>query len=212
MKTVFFDGIKYKEFEASEEAYKWGLNFYKEIIEAKDFKTQETIAYYRGNLAKKYNNVMRRNPTIETKEFKKIAGKEFSPDGEQIAKIIHLYKLIKSYEIPENIILFRYTKKEHIKKLCKKRKIKKREKYQDKAFTSTTLVKNNLKNFAKENEYDCLLKIYTPTGIKGIYTQKTKNEGNDEQEVILKPLTQFEIVKVHHFTKPLIIEVKALLE
>ena len=93
-----------------------------------------------------------------------------------------------------------------------KKKNKKREKYQDKAFTSTTLVKNNLKNFAKENEYDCLLKIYTPTGIKGIYTQKTKNEGNDEQEVILKPLTQFEIVKVHHFTKPLIIEVKALLE
>lgn len=212
MKTVLFEGIKYKEFEESEEAYEWGLTFYREIIKAEDFKTNETIAFYRGNLAKRYNNVMRRNPIIKTKEFETTAGKEFASDGEQIAKIMHLNELINNYEIPENVILYRYTKKEYIKKLCKKRGIQKREKYQDKAFTSTTLVKNNLKDFAKENEYDCLLKIYTPTGIKGIYTQKTKNEGNDEQEVILKPLTKFEIVKVHRFTKPLLIEVKALIE
>lgn len=204
---------KYKEFKNSKEAKTWGKKHFSKIISTKSNIKKMSILCYTGSMAKKYNRIMRCSPPIENEDFEQKVKREFSSDGIQISYIKCLYEITKNNEIPENIILYRYTKKEHIKSLCKEKKIKKNNIYEDKAFTSTTLVKNNLIEFAKKHEYDCLLKIYTPKGTKGIYsTIKEKIQQLDEQEIIIKPLTKFKIIKIHHFTKPLLIEVKALLE
>lgn len=211
MKSIEFENKRYTEFNKSKEAENWAKKHYQKIINTKNITNIKTVLFYTGSNARKWNQVMRRSPSIEDEKFIERAKEEFAADGEQLSYIKCLYQITKTNEIPENIILYRYTKKEHIKSLCKNKKIKENKIYQDKAFTSTTLVKNNLIQFAKEHEYDCLLRIYTPKGAKGIYsTIKKKIQKLDEQEVILKPLTKFEIIKIHKNTKPLLIEVKAI--
>ena len=215
MKNILFEETEYKEFETEEEVDKWAEKYYFDLINSKDLKTVKSIIEYTGNMAQKYNKAMRNSPSIESKEFEEKAKGYLGQNNENISQIFLLYKLTNNYEIPENIILHRYTSKKDLKKLLKNKPIKKKTMYQDKAFTSSGLLKQNLSRIKEQRHYNVLLKIYTPKNTKGIYADIDKSfslQRLKEKEIILKPLTKFRIIKVHRFTRPLLIEVKAELE
>lgn len=125
MKTILFEGNEYKEFETEEEVDKWAKEYYFDLINSKDLKTVKSIIEYTGSMADKYNTVMRNSVSIESKDFDKQAKGYFAPDGEHISQIYLLNEIIKKHEMPENIVLYRYTSKEDLKKLLKNKPFKK---------------------------------------------------------------------------------------
>lgn len=217
MTEIVFDGQNYKEFQTSEEADAWAWNNYADILTPGEENVEYmSVFYYTGSMSRKWNSVLRRHPSIESGDFEKSAVREFCSDGEQIRRIKEVNAVLRRHYIPENIVVYRHTHLDVIKKLCFPGGIKNGAIFSDKGFFSTTLIKELLDKFAKNHECNCLLKLYLPKGLQGAYVSlKNPFARLNEQEILLPPNTKFEIMKIHRtfpFCKPKLIECKAILE
>lgn len=211
MKEVIFDSEKYKEFENSDEGSAWGCLHFGDVLTPINNPAYESVCFYTGSMSRKWNTVLRRHPSIESGNFEYSARGEFAEDGEQIRRILAVNSVLTQHNIPENIIVYRYTHKKLIRELCSKQILKRGMCFADKGFFSTTLVSQLLIDFAKKYRCDCLLKIYVPTGTRGAYVSiKNSLTTLDEQEVLFAPNVRLEIVKVNYLTSPLRIECKII--
>ncbi len=212
MLEIKFQGQVYKEFQTSDEADAWAWANYADVLTpSKDNTAYMSVFYYTGSMSRNWNSVLRHHPSIENGEFEESAKGEFCPDGEQICRIKEVNTVLRQHTIPENVVVYRYTHKKVLKHLCFPEKIKRLVHFSDKGFFSTTLVKELLVDFANKHACNCLLKIYLPAGLQGAYVSlKNPLAKLNEQEILLPPNTKFEIVKIHRFTRPLMIECKAI--
>lgn len=156
----------FKEFTTEDEAKTWGTENYGQWLEhiqitrfsCESNDISDLLSGYSGSMNGKYNTMLRDEITYSKKEVKKYT---------QHIDIIN--REISILQLKENIIVWRWTSINDFKKLFKFNKINKGQTFADKAFMSTTLVADLLKNFAKERNYNCLLKLYLPKGTKGAY-------------------------------------------
>lgn len=72
---------------------------------------------------------------------------------------------LRDYCIPENIVLYRFAHKHRIKRILNSNNIMTFD-----SIISTTLLPNEMHQFAKSHYCDALLKIYVPAGTPGTYT------------------------------------------
>jgi hypothetical protein len=186
------DREEYQEFHTSEEAYIWGIhNFGEWVRELNSRKSKiENSLYnllysYTGNMYKLYNLYLRGLNVFDCDTIRK-----YSKDTTIIADEL------RKFQLKENIITYRYTKKHLFKLLFYPSTPKNGLTFTDKGFMSTTLVPNVLKNFAKEHQCNCLLKLYLPKGTKGAYI-KFDDSSLNEHEFLLPPNSKFVLIKKH---------------
>lgn len=182
MKRGELDG--YKEFITEEEAQKWAEKNYAyqcsdEFKSGQDFYA---LFHYGGNNYKSVNRFLRNNEKI-------------SQDTKLLVE--RLRKIVLSTTLPENVIVYRSVNYSSFKDLCGENKISRGIRFCDKAFLSTSLSKNCAMKFHKDKGNDCMLKLYLTAGIHAIYLSYTNTISVlHEQELLLEPEVEFEIIKV----------------
>ena len=188
---------QHREFMSAEEAERWAQENYKAIyneanVSSADF---DLLFAYSGSWYALYNSHLR-------------YGEEY---GEETTREIDsLTALLDRCELPENVVAYRYTTKDVIKAMCQNN-VQVGAVFSDKAFFSTSLVRSSMEKFRRENKCNCLLKLYLPKGLNGVYIPVERtNSQLREQELLLQRDTLFEIVKVHHLSWPLLIECRAI--
>lgn len=199
----------YREFNTKEDAEEWAQMHCADLMELSPENDLHRIIYsYTGNCFTAYNRILRACPPLDSDDFNNI---DFGDLSDFAIESRELDKALRSYSLPEDIIVYRFTKKRNIRKLCNEKVLLCGMEFSDKAFFSTTLVKHMLDKFRKEHRCDCVLKLYLPKGCPGAYVS-FKNEKSclDEQEFLLPPNMKFRIMKIHHFTFPLEIECIAI--
>lgn len=181
----------FREFCTNQEAYKWAMDNFgswiKRIQFDKDNDNKNNISNllydYTGSMNIIYNEFLR-----EHNGFDEIEIKEYSKETAIIAKEICKYSL------QENIIVYRYTRKNLFKRMFETSKPKIEKTFTEKGFMSTTLIAEELKEFAKEHKYNCILKLYLPKGTKGVYIT-FHNDLLNEHEFLLPPNSTFKLVR-----------------
>lgn len=174
----------YKEFITEEEAQKWAeKNYaYQCSYEFKSGQDFNALFYYGGNKYKSVNRFLRNNEKI-------------SEDDKMLVE--KLRKIVLSTTLPENVVVYRSVKYSGFKDLCGENKISRGVRFCDKAFLSTSLSKNCAMKFHKNKGNDCMLKLYLTAGIHAIYLSYTNTISVlHEQELLLEPEVEFEIIKV----------------
>lgn len=174
----------YKEFITEEEAQKWAeKNYaYQCSYEFKSGQDFNALFYYGGNKYKSVNCFLRNNEKI-------------SEDDKMLVE--KLRKIVLSTTLPENVVVYRSVKYSCFKNLCGENKISRGVRFCDKAFLSTSLSKNCAMKFHKDKGNDCMLKLYLTAGIHAIYLSYTNTISVlHEQELLLEPEVEFEIIKV----------------
>lgn len=191
----------YREFINTEEAEQWAWKHYADFLNfPPESEIYKTFFWYTGSWYTECNNIMRSIP-------EKCIGINSGVSAEVIRAIQIMNDVLCSYSLPENVITYRFTHKEDIKKLCHAKRLPVGMTFADSAFLSTTLVKSLLENFGKENHGDCVLKLYLPKGTPGAYVSFNDNRSClNEQEFLIPPHMRFQITKIHYFTFPLLIE------
>lgn len=145
----------------------------------------DLLSGYSGNMDRVYNQMLRGKI-----KFPKSQSKEL------IENINIMNNEILNLQLKENIIVWRWTSKKEFKFLFESNKIKKGDTFTDKAFMSTTLVADLLKDFAKSRKYNCLLKLYLNKGTKGAYIDfYDKYHMLNECEFLLPIKTSFVLKK-----------------
>lgn len=115
--------------------------------------------------------------------------------------LTQMVKEISTFQIPDNIIVYRYISKGLLKEMCTSYPPKKGLYLLDKGFMSTSLIKRNLeKHRHSDPSLKILLKISVPAGTNGIYVGHLENMLK-ESEVILAPNTQLRIDYKYPFYK-----------
>lgn len=195
---VVGDLTKYREFHSIEEVEQWAQIHYPDIygdqrLVNPDFKI---LTYYSGSCYKLYNNVLR-------------FGWKYSEDT--MHEVRQLIDILDKYTIPESVVAYRYTHKRDMKWLSGGKRLHPGMRFADKGFFSTSLVKSSLEDFRKKYKRNCILKLYLPKGIHGTYISlKGTCSVLNEQELLLQRGTEFEIIKIHYFSWPMIIECRAI--
>lgn len=189
--------LSYREFHSADEAERWGETYYKDLYgkNCEDNADFEQLFLYSGSGYRLYNSQLRYNEEYD----------EIITQG-----IERLTDILARHTLPENVIAYRYTQKQILSLLCAGKPLRPGLRFSDKAFLSTSLVKASLSQFKKENPCDCLLKLYLPKGLHSIYISlKNTNSRLNEQELLLQRDTEFEIIRIHRLSYPLLIECKA---
>lgn len=199
----------YREFTNADEAEQWAWEHYSNLLSLDlDSEQYKLIFSYTGSWYKALNRLMRVCPTVGSKDFDKV---DFGDYAEEKAEIIALNAILQKYSLPEPIVVHRFA---HILDIVKMSGVyfpRKGVQFSDKAFVSTTLVKNLLVSFGKENGCSCVLRIYLPKGLPGAYVSfKTDKTLLNEQEFLLPPNVPMKIIKIHYFTWPIQIDCVAL--
>lgn len=141
MYEAFFKNQIFKEFETSKEGSEWGWKHFADVLTPSESNSAYiSVLFYMGSMARKWNKILRRNPPIENADFEDSVKSEFHDDGEQLNRIIEINSVLQNHDMPENMIVYRYTDKNIIKELCSSRILKKGMQFVDKGFISTTLV------------------------------------------------------------------------
>lgn len=191
--------MEYREFFSKKDAEKWGIENYKEVSGANaDTSAEFKLLYeYAGNMYTPFNRILRYS----------------LKDNDYMCDIEKLIQILTRYQLKEDIVTYRYTSKSDIRSLLSKKFIKKGLYFSDRAFFSTSLVLDCIKEFAKKNKYNCLLKLYLLQGTHGAYIDLSETDSLlNEQEFLLPPNTKFQIIKVHYFSFPMLIECKVILD
>ena len=211
MKEVEY--TQYKEFLCAKDAEEWAHTHFSDVLALpKDSFTYQSVLYYIGSMSRKWNRTLRRCPSIESGDFEKYASSDYASDGEHIGRIKEVNRFIRQHNIPEDIVVYRYTHRKVLKQLCSAAILRKGMIFAEKGFCSTTLVKDALQKFSEQHECDCVLKIYLPKRLPGAYASlDSPHSVLREYEMLLPPNIQFEIVKVHTFSRPLLVECRAIL-
>lgn len=200
---------QYREFTSANDAELWAWQHYADLLsldtESEEYKL---IFWYTGSWYKVLNDLMRICPPIGSDEFDKVDFSEYAEESEQI---LMLNSILQNYTLPEPIVVYRFAYLRNLAKMAGGYIIRKGKRFSDKAFVSTTLVKNLLVPFGKEHRCSCVLKMYLPQGLPGAYVSfKTDKTCLNEQEILLPPNITFQITKIHLFTWPMQIDCKVV--
>jgi len=191
--VLLLDNQTFKEFLVEHEAKQWAKENYEHWlrkIQITEYSyhsnsINDLLWGYSGNMDRAYNQMLRGKI-----KFTENQSKDFMHN----IKIIN--NEISKLQLKENIIVWRWTSKNEFQALFENTEIKKGNTFTDKAFMSTTLVADLLRNFAKSRKYDCLLKLYLPKGTKGSYIDfNNKYHMLNECEFLLPINTSFILKK-----------------
>lgn len=187
------DDQTFKEFFAEDEAKKWAKENYGDWLDKIQITKYnhsskyvgDLLSGYSGSMNGKYNTMLRGEIKYNNRDTK-IYTQNINIINDAISKL----------KLKENIKVWRWTSKNEFEKLFKNAKIKKGDTFTDKAFMSTTLVADLLRDFAKNKKYDCLLRLYLPKGTKGAYIDfYDKYHMLNECEFLLPTNTSFVLKK-----------------
>lgn len=154
------------------------------------------------------NEFLRGLPPYGTEDFAKIDCSGYEDHFHDVKIILDE---LNRHSLPENIVVYRFTKISDLLKCCNSRFPRRGSRLSDKAFFSTTLVKNNLKEFSKMHCCTCLLKLYLPKGFPGAYVSFEEDQKRlNEQEFLIPPNVAFKITRIHLFSFPTLIECEAI--
>lgn len=186
------DGGAYYEFNTKQEASTWGNDYYgewalsyKEKVEEKQWIDEievydDPIRCYAGYTAREIN------------EYLRTGHKEFTPSCDLKKMINSLMKaLYEAPRIPSDIVVYRLVPKIFVKELLENNK--KSKPIQEKAFMSTSLLTNIVKDENEYSSYKDMLKIYVNAGSIGVYIDGIENRG--ENEILFAPGMFLELVK-----------------
>jgi hypothetical protein len=191
----------YREFYTDQEAKEWAMRYFGQWIKGleKDKYKLDTneisdlLYFYCGSVYREYNDLLRGMD----KDFTKDEAKEY------FGKAAIIEKEIRKFELQEDIIVYRFTKKEWLRWLFDGYKLRTGNIFTDKAFMSTTLVVDLLREFASKNHYNCILKLYLPKGTKGAYVKFNKKSRLNEHEFLLPQNSTFKLIKKRYDFKRL---------
>lgn len=189
---------EYHEFQSAEEAELWGKKHYFDLCGERRSNNPDynQLFLYAGSGYLVYNRMLRNR---------------WEDSEEEMCEIEQVTKILSKHKLPEPVIAYRYTQKRDIKSLCRGERLRTGLRFSDKAFFSTSLVKTSLEKFKQEYRCNCLLKLYLPRGIQSAYISlKDTDSRLNEQELLLQRDTEFEIVRSHWFSWPIVIECKAI--
>lgn len=197
---MLVDTTEYREFHTADEAEHWANIHYPDICgeQCKNNPDYERLFFYSGSCYKMYNKALR-------------FGWEYSDDT--MREIWQLVYILDKYKLPEPVIAYRYTHKKDLKLLFQGERLRPGMHFADKGFFSSSLVKSSLEDFRKKYKRNCMLKLYLPKGVPGAYISLRETSSVlNEQELLLQRDTEFEIIKIHHFCHPMVIECKAVIK
>lgn len=173
---------KYNQFSSTVDADNW-INDYKNCFPSDDDADKEFLCalhYYTASANTLVNNALRYNMEILENDY-------MQPTFQQ------MISKLPTYQIPDNIIVYRYISKGLLKEMVSSYPAKKGVILIDKGFMSTTLVRKSILNHKKSDiSLKILLEISVPKGSKGTYVGHLKNMLS-EYEVILAPNTKLRI-------------------
>ena len=191
---------EYHEFHSTDEAERWAEVHFPDICgeQRASNPDYDCLYLYAGNGYQIYNADLRYG---------------VKSDKQSEHEISQLTDILERYELPEPMVAYRYTHKQDLQLLLRGERLRPGLRFADKAFFSTSLVKSSLDEFRKRYKRNCLLKLYLPKGIRCAYIS-LKNTGSqlNEQELLLQRDTEFEIIKIHRFCCPMVIECRAIIK
>lgn len=195
---------KYRKFRSEEEAESWAWEHYEEIMAlSPESKLYKDIFAYTGNLFVPVNRVLRALPPYKTSKFTSYDLGAYHEYHDIIPEIIDT---LNQYKTPENIVVFRFTHLRVIKNLCGTRWLRSGLEFSDKAFLSTTLLRNHLVAFGKQHHCNCVLELCLPQGTHGAYVSLPNPWDLKEYEFLLPPNIKLKIINIYAFTYPVIIK------
>ena len=197
---MLVDTTEYFEFHTADEAEHWAEIHYPNLCgeQRKNNPDYERLFFYGGSCYKPYNKALR-------------YGWGYSEDT--MHEVQQLIDILDKYELPEPVVAYRYTHKQDVKLLCLGKCPQPGMRFADKGFFSTSLVNYSLDVFKKKYGCNCLLKLYLPQGLHGTYISlKGTSSIQNEQELLVQRNTEFEILKIHRLTYPMLIECKAIIK
>ena len=100
--------------------------------------------------------------------------------------------------VNENIVVHRYLKIKHMRKLTKSRILKRGMTFSDYAILSTTLVESQMRDLIKQNHCNCVLHIYVPAGTHGVFIPSKYETDVIESEMLLPPNIKLRIVDIKY--------------
>lgn len=198
-------GEKYREFHSCDEIEAWAMEHYSKLLMlSPESQTYQTIFAYTGSWYKAINAILRVAPPYGTPEFGKLNPGDYQEACDAIRLIADK---LDEFVLPEDVVTYRFTHIKDVKKLCGKTLLRQGVVFADKAFLSTTLLKEQLVEFGKQHHCNCILKLFLPKGLHGAYVSfMDERDCLNEQEFLLPPNVKFEIAKVHRLTFPIVIE------
>ena len=193
------DATEYREFHSAEDVELWAKEHFADIYGDRNAGNPDYnyLFLYAGNGYQLYNPALRYG---------------YKPDEESACEMQQITDILGRYALPEPVVAYRYTHKQDLKLLLRGERPRLGLRFADKAFFSTSLVKSSLDEFKRENKRNCLLKLYLPKGIHSAYISLKETDSRlNEQELLLQRDTEFEIVKIHRFCHPMVIECRAII-
>ena len=175
--------MSYKSFHSVDEAELWGRKYYKKIYELPP-ESDLDIAFqlYKGRLAMMLNNQLRGCLSKRDKrELNLFITLDPTNEDKLRKRSDDVIREVSKNKVGENIITYRFTKYKYIKKIANQ-KINVGISFSDKALLSTTLVPKQLCGWAEDHGYNCMLKIYVPSGTCGVYLPSRYDENIDTNE------------------------------
>lgn len=173
--------MQYKEFHSCSEADLW-VEKYKSHFPSDNDTDKiflKALEYYTASGNPIFNNHLRHHRPMEKNDY-------FYP---YVTKMINK---LPTYQIPDDIILYRYINKGLLKEMCESYPPKHGSIMQDKGFMSTTLLRESIRQLKTDKKLNILLVISVPKGTKGTYVDLLQ-DSLPEYEVILAPNTQLRI-------------------
>lgn len=171
----------YKKFYSPNEVNTWFDNLKSSFPSDSDVDKifLKALEYYTASANPIFNNHLRYNTVLDT-------------DGFIYPYVTKMIKKLPTYQIPDNIVVYRYISKGLLKEMCPTYPPKKGMIMEDKGFMSTTLIRESVNPYRNGHNQNILLVISVPSGTKGTYVGHLKNT-LPEYEVILAPNTKLRI-------------------
>lgn len=171
----------YKEFHFPDETHSWYIKYKSHFPSDNDNDKEflQAINYYTASANPLFNNLLRYNAKLESDDF-------------IYPYIIKMIDKLPTYQIPDNIVVYRYISKGLLKEMCLSYPPKKGMIITDNGFMSTTLIRESVNSYRDGRNQHILLVIYVPSGTKGTYVGHLKDTLT-EYEVILAPNTKLHI-------------------
>lgn len=171
----------YKKFRFPHETHSWYIKYksYFPSDNDNDKEFLQAINYYTASANSSFNNLLRYNANLESDDF-------------IYPYVIKMIDKLPTYQIPDNIIVYRYISKRLLKAMCPSYPPKTGMIMQDKGFMSTTLIREGVNSYRYGRNQNILLVISVPSGTKGTYVGHLKDTLT-EYEVILAPNTKLHI-------------------
>ena len=189
--------MSYREFTSAEEVQAWAQEHYGSFLNNPDEPIYDKVFDYTGNTYIPINRLLRKLPTWPAKKYREKLSEvyqEFYDDG------IVLDDFLRSYTLPEGVVVYRFISRKGIKELFGRWFPRKARSGLEKAFMSTSLLKSAAREFAK-NDRGVMLKIRVPKGTHGLYVSQDQYKGNQlrEYEFLLPPRVMLRVVKTGLF-------------